>query len=135
MENKNKTVFVIEDDPDLVELMSYNLDREGFRVVQAHSGLQAIWETVKRNRPDCILLDLMMPSPNGYEVCDYIKSSEDYRDIPVIIVSARGDPQDIEKAMDLGADVFLKKPFKMASLLEIVKKYSTPRGVIRFPPE
>ena len=134
MEPKQKYVLLIEDDPDLVELLTYNLNKAGYEVLSAFSGVQAIWSTVAKNRPDCILLDLMMPSPDGYEICDFLKSSEDYRDIPIIIISARGAPQDIEKAINLGADVFLVKPFSIDSLLGLVGKYSTPRGEIRFPP-
>src|SRR5262245_41047942 len=134
MSEPTKRIFLIEDDPDLVELLSYNLERAGYEVVSAFSGVQAIWAAVAKKRPDCILLDLMMPSPDGYEICDFLKSSADFRDIPIIIISARGAPQDIEKAINLGADVFLVKPFSIDSLLGLVGKYSTPRGEIRFPP-
>lgn len=134
MRGDTKRIFLIEDDPDLVDLISYNLKKAGYEVVTAFSGVQAIWSAVVKARPDCILLDLMMPSPDGYEICDFLKSSEDFRDIPIIIISARGAPQDIEKAINLGADVFLVKPFSIDSLLGLVGKYSSPRGEIRFPP-
>jgi len=134
MAQKLKSVLIIEDDPDLVGILSYNLKKEGYEVLSAGSGVQAIWRIVEKHRPDCILLDLMMPSPDGYEICDFIKSSEDYRDIPVIIISARGEPQDMEKALNLGADVYLKKPFPIQSLVGLLKRYSSPRGEIRFPP-
>lgn len=134
MAEMSKRIFLIEDDPDLVNLISYNLKKAGYEVVTAFSGVQAIWAAVVKDRPDCILLDLMMPSPDGYEVCDFLKSSEDFRDIPIIIISAKGAPEDIEKAINLGADVFLVKPFSIDSLLGLVGKYSTPRGEIRFPP-
>jgi len=129
----NKQVFVIEDDEDLLQILKYNLEKEGYTLHTARDGLRALWEMGKKERPDCILLDLMMPSPNGFEVCDYLKSSEDYREIPLIIISAKNSGEDIEKALELGADAYLPKPFSLDNLLHIVKKYSSaPRGEIRY---
>ncbi len=129
----NKTVFVIEDDEDLLQILKYNLEKEGYSLHTARDGLTALWEIGKKERPDCILLDLMMPSPNGFEVCDYLKSSEDYREIPLVIISAKNAGEDIERALELGADAYLPKPFSLDNLLQIVKKYSTgPRGEIRY---
>lgn len=126
MTQNQKTIFVIDDDLDLVELISYNLQKEGYKTRKAFSGLQSIWEMELQNeRPDCILLDLMMPSPNGFEICDYLKSSEDYRDIPLAIVSACSSPEDIQKALDLGADAYLPKPFSIDQLKAMVKSLSS----------
>ncbi len=134
MIEKTKNVFVIDDDPDIAQLIDYNLKKEGYQTFQIHSGIQAIWEVSKQNRPDCILLDIMMPSPDGYEICDFLKTSDDYRDIPVILVSAKGSPEDMEKGLDLGADAFLPKPFAIDTLLKMVRRYSNRRaGEIRFP--
>jgi DNA-binding response OmpR family regulator len=126
-----KVVLIIEDDPDLVDLLGYNLEKEGYKVIRAHSGIQAIWKVVEQNRPHCILLDLMIPSPDGYEICDYLKGSEDLRDIPLIIISARGERESIEKVMNLGADAFLPKPFSIESLLNLVNHYSSPGPMIK----
>jgi len=133
MAEKEKNVFVIDDDPDIARLIDYNLQREGYKTFQIHSGIQAIWEVSSQHRPDCILLDIMMPSPDGFEICDFLKTSEDYRDIPVILVSAKGSPEDIEKGLDLGADAFLPKPFSMDTLIKMVRRYSSRRsGEARF---
>ncbi len=120
MTQNQKTIFVVDDDQDLVELMTYNLEKEGYKIKKAFSGLQSIWKLELEERPDCILLDLMMPSPNGFEICDYLKSSEDYRDIPLVIVSACNSAEDIEKALNLGADAYLPKPFAIEQLKSLV---------------
>ncbi len=134
MTETKKNIFVIDDDPDIAHLIHYNLKKAGYNTSLIHSGLQAIWEVSKEKRPDCILLDIMMPSPDGFELCDYLKSSEDYRDIPLIIISAKGSPQDIERALELGADAFLPKPFPMDTLIKMVQRYAgSRRGEIRFP--
>ncbi len=131
--DKAKQILVIDDDPDLLQLITYNLKKQGYETLTAQSGLQAIWEMTRQNRPECILLDIMMPSPNGYEICDYLKSSEDFREIPVIIVSARATGEDIETAFHLGADAYLPKPFSMDQLFTLVNRYSKQRsGEIRF---
>lgn len=133
MQNATKNIFVIDDDPDIAELIDYNLQKEGYKTFQIHSGIQAIWEISKQHRPDCILLDIMMPSPDGFEICDFLKSSEDYRKTPIIIVSAKGSPEDIERGLELGADAFLPKPFSMDTLIKMVHRYSNKKiGEIRF---
>lgn len=96
-----KNIFVIDDEPDITQLIEYNLKKEGYKTFKINSGLQAIWEVVQQKRPDCILLDIMMPSPDGFEICDFLKTSEDYREIPVILVSAKASPEDIEKGLEL----------------------------------
>ncbi len=132
MKNKG-TIFVIDDDEEISQLIDYNLQKEGYKTFQMHSGIQAIWEISKQHRPNCILLDIMMPSPDGFEICDFLKNSEDYRDVPVIIVSAKGSPEDIEKGLELGADAFLPKPFSTDTLLKLVQRFTDRRsGQIRF---
>jgi len=123
MTSSHKAVLIIEDDPDLVGLLEYNLKKEGFEVLKASSGVQGLWEIVGKSRPHCILLDLMMPSPDGFELCDFLKLSEDYRDIPLIVLSARGESETIERVMNLGADAFMPKPFSMDSLIGLVQRY------------
>jgi DNA-binding response OmpR family regulator len=125
MVTERKKLLVIEDDPDFLELLTYRLQNEGYEVVQAQSGVQAIWKIVEHHRPSCILLDLMIPSPNGYEICSYLKISEDFRDIPVIIISALGEPENIERALNLGANAFIKKPLQVESLINMVRHHTS----------
>lgn len=69
-----KKILIIDDDRDTAELFAYNLEKAGYRVVVGGSGLEAIWQVMDEDPPDCILLDIMMPSPDGYEVCECLKS-------------------------------------------------------------
>lgn len=134
MDAQEKNIFVIDDDPDITQLIDYNLKKEGYQTFKINSGLQAIWEVSQQRRPDCILLDIMMPSPDGFEICDFLKTSEDYREIPIILVSAKASPEDIEKGLELGADAFLPKPFSMDTLVKMVKRFASRRsGELRFP--
>ena len=120
MTPSNKAVLIIEDDP--IGGLEYNLKKK-FPGVEGFIRVQGIWEIVGKSRPNCILLDLMMPSPDGFELCDFLKLSEDYRDIPLIVLSARGESETIEKVMNLGADAFIPKPFSMDSLMHMVHRY------------
>ena len=113
-----KSIMVIDDDPDIVEFLRYNLNGSGYEVSTATSGLHAMWKIALSTPPDLILLDIMMPSPDGYEVLEYLKDSE-FRNVPVIIVSARTTENDIDRAYALGADYFLPKPFSIERLLEL----------------
>ncbi len=116
-----KKILLIDDDPDIVEFVSYNLRREGYQVESAFSGLGGLWQIEGDRLPDLILLDLMMPSPDGYEICKFLKSSDDFRKIPVIIISAKGREEDIENGLALGADAYLPKPFSVSALMEIIQ--------------
>lgn len=123
MAEKEKKILVIDDDPDILELLEYNLKKAGYRVVAAPSGMNAMWGLEEDSRPDVILLDLMMPTLDGYELCRFLKSSDDFRDIPVIIVSAKGSSEDIQKGLALGADKYLpKSSFTMEGLLKEVRE-------------
>lgn len=122
MSDKAKKILVIDDDPDILELLEYNLEKAGYRVVTASSGMNAMWGLEEDSRPDVILLDVMMPTLNGLDFCRYLKSSDDFRDIPVVIVSAKGSPEDIRRGLALGADKYLTKAsFTVESLLKEVQ--------------
>ena len=119
----DKKILVIDDDPDILELIDYNLSKAGYRVVTAPSGLNAVWGLEEDGPPDVILLDLMMPTLDGLDMCRFLKSSDDFRDIPVIIVSAKGSREDIAKGFAVGADAYLpKSTFSMSTLLHEVQK-------------
>ena len=122
MTHTQKRIFVIDDDPNIIEFLSYNLKKEGYEVVSAASGLQGIWEISDDHLPDLVLLDLMMPSPDGYELCQFLKTSDTFRQIPVIIISAKGSEQDIKQGLEIGAEAYLSKPFSINSLLNLVQQ-------------
>lgn len=121
---KNKKVLIIDDDPDIVEWTSYSLRRKGYDVSSAFSGPQALWEVVDEKKPDVILLDIMIPDPNGYEICEFLKASEDYQKIPVIMISAKTSEEDRRRGFLCGADAYLSKPFSMEKLAIFVDQFA-----------
>lgn len=122
-----KLVLVVDDDPDLVEMVSLKLQSENLRVAKAYDGIQA-WERIKEERPDLIILDVMMPKKNGYQVCDEIKKDPEYKDIIVVLLTAVGDAVtstsythwDGKTAL---AEEFIPKPIDLDNLMDIVKDY------------
>ncbi len=121
-----KKVLLIEDDEDITDLITYNLELEGYQVIQALSGLNALWELVGSGESvDCILLDLMMPSPNGFELFDYFKTTESFKNTPVVIVSAINNSQDVTRLLRQGAAAYLTKPFSLEDLKALVKRLTS----------
>lgn len=113
---RREHVLVVEDEEDLRNVLKYNLEREGYRVSVADSGEKAL-ELVRREVPDLVLLDLMLPGMNGLEVCRVLKSQEESRQIPVVMVTAKGEEADIVVGLELGADDYVTKPFSPRVLL------------------
>ncbi len=83
-------ILVVDDDPDLVESITMKLESNNFRVTKAYDGIEA-WDKIKEERPDLIILDVMMPRKNGYELCKEIKKDDQYKDITVVLLTAVGD--------------------------------------------
>ena len=122
-------VLIIEDEPDLVEVVSYNLKREGFQVISAGRGDDGL-NMIRNLSPSLVILDLMLPGIDGLSICQHIKSDPLTRDIPIIIVSAKGEESDVVIGLGLGADDYLAKPFGPRELLARVKAVLR-RGSIR----
>ncbi len=121
-----RRVVCIEDEPEMIDLVRLILSRRGFEVTGANGGLEGL-ETVERERPDLVLLDLMMPDMDGWEVYQRIKSDEHLREIPVIVVTAKA--QSIDKVLGLHiakVDDYITKPFGPQELLESVEKILGP---------
>jgi two-component system, OmpR family, alkaline phosphatase synthesis response regulator PhoP len=116
---KNK-ILVIEDDDNIVELISYNLEKESFTVFTALSGEKGI-KLAKDKLPDLILLDLMLPEIDGLEVCRELKSDVKTRDIPIIMVTAKGEESDVVSGLEMGADDYIPKPFRPRELVARVR--------------
>jgi two-component system alkaline phosphatase synthesis response regulator PhoP len=114
------TVLIIEDDADIVELVQYNLQREGFRVHAAIDGEAGLAESRVR-RPSLILLDLMLPGIEGLEVCRLLKTDERTRSIPVIMLTAKGEESDVVVGLGVGADDYVTKPFSPRELVARVR--------------
>src|SRR6516225_6833021 len=113
-------VLIVDDDPDIQRLVSYNLGQAGFQVTTASSGRLAL-ETVQTHPPDLIILDIMMPDIDGMEVCRTLRQRETSRRIPIIMLTARGDEIDRVVGFELGADDYVMKPFSPRELVLRVK--------------
>ncbi len=111
-----KKVLVVEDERDLAELLAYNLEKEGYQVLLTGNGLEGL-ETARRELPDLVLLDLMLPGMMGTEVCSSLRHSEKTRAIPVLMLTARGDEIDRVVGFEMGADDYIVKPFSMRELM------------------
>jgi DNA-binding response OmpR family regulator len=117
-----KRVVCIEDEPEMIDLVRLILGRKGFNVIGANGGIEGL-ETVQRERPDLVLLDLMMPDMDGWEVYQQMKADDDLRNIPVVVVTAKA--QSIDKVLGLHiakVDDYITKPFGPQELLESVEK-------------
>ncbi len=123
MENATKSsILYIEDDPEMIDLVSLILTRQGFQVTGANGGREGL-ESVKKIQPDLILLDLMMPDIDGWDVYQQLKSSEGTRDIPVIIITAKSQTIDRVLGQQIAkVDDYISKPFRPGELIESIKK-------------
>jgi len=113
-------VFIIEDDEDINELLSYNLRKEGFRVYSFLNSGDAL-KKLKDIQPDIIILDIMLPDIDGFEVCKKLKSDDRFKDIPIIMLTARDTEIDKVVGLELGADDYVTKPFSFRELLARIK--------------
>ena len=117
-----KRVLVCDDEPYIVESVSYVVRKAGYEVLVAEDGEEAL-RAAREERPDLVFLDIMMPRLSGYEVCRRLKQDPATRDIYIVMLTARGQQEDEQKALELGADEFMTKPFsprKMRAKLEEV---------------
>jgi CheY-like chemotaxis protein len=116
-----KRVLVCDDDPVILRLLEVNLELEGFDVLTGNNGEEGV-EIAKREHPDLVILDIMMPRMDGYEACRLIKENEDTRHIPVVFLSAKAQASDIERGKSYGVAEYLTKPFDPTDLTDLVFK-------------
>ena len=122
MERERRTrILLVDDEPNIVKVMGKRLSAEGFEVDVAMDGEDALAKA-RASHPDLIILDLMLPKLNGIEVCATLKRAPQYRDIPVVIVTAKAQARDRHAGFACGADAYLTKPFHAATLLEEVRR-------------
>ncbi|MGG5821360.1 phosphate regulon transcriptional regulator PhoB [Falsiroseomonas sp. HW251] len=114
------TILVVEDEAPLLTLLRYNLEKQGFRVEEAADGQEALLRVSERT-PDLVLLDWMLPTLSGIEVCRQIRRKPATRELPIIMVTARTEDQDAVRALDTGADDYIAKPFAMEALLARIR--------------
>jgi two-component system phosphate regulon response regulator PhoB len=115
-----ETILIVDDEEDIVELIKYNLKNEGYSVLTALSGEQAI-KTAKQSRPDLIVLDLMLPGIDGLEVTKYLKRNEKTNPIPIVMLTAKGDESDIVIGLEMGANDYISKPFSPKVLIARIR--------------
>lgn len=120
MASGTPTILVVEDEPSQLELLSYNLKVEGYNVLRAETGEEGLL-TLAESQVDLIVLDWMLPEVSGLEVCRQIKTSKATRDIPVIMLTARGEEDDKVRGLDMGADDFIVKPYSVKEMLARVR--------------
>ncbi len=116
----NKQIFVVEDEPDILELVTINLQRAGF-TVEFFENAGMFLKKLEVKKPDLIILDLMLPDADGFDICKHLKSTDDTRSIPIIMLTARVDEVDRILGLELGADDYVTKPFSVKELVARVK--------------
>jgi CheY-like chemotaxis protein len=114
-------VMAVDDDPVIRGLLEVNLEMEGHEVITAVDGQDAL-DKVRRDAPDLILLDVMMPNVNGWQVAEQLKGDPALRHIPVVFLSARAMEADVRKGTELGVDSYVTKPFDPIDLMELVNR-------------
>lgn len=114
-------IFIVEDEPDLVDVLAYNLKREGYQVESAYNGADALRDIKGSAAPDLILLDLMLPDMSGVDICRQLRTDRRTRHVPVIMLTAKGEEIDRVVGFEVGADDYVVKPFSVRELLLRIK--------------
>ena len=122
LRESKKTIMVVDDNQDLVEIVRLTLESKGFKVRCAYNG-QELLDSLERQKPDLILLDIMMPEMDGLEVFTRIKGNPDTASIPVILLSAKALEEDVRIGYKLGADEYITKPFTRTQLMTSIHRH------------
>ncbi|MCK4795150.1 MAG: response regulator [Desulfobacteraceae bacterium] len=117
-----KRILIVDDERDIVETIQFMLESEGFECLLAYDGEDALLKARTEN-PDLILLDIMLPKINGYQVCRLLKSDEEYKHIPIIMLTAKVQESDKFWGKESGADDYVTKPFEMEKLIQKIQGY------------
>ena len=114
-----KKVLIVDDEPNIIVPLQFLMEQNGYEVIVAATG-EAAMEAIAKNRPDLILLDIMLPGIDGYQVCQSIRTKSQWQDIKIIFISAMGREVDVAKGLALAADAYITKPFAIADVVEKV---------------
>jgi len=117
-----KKILIIDDEPDVIETLEFMLKARGFEIISASDGLSGI-SRAKADNPDLILLDIMMPGMDGYEVCSKLKRENATKNIPIIMLTAKGESDAVISAHKLGANDYIVKPYNLPTLLAKLNKF------------
>lgn len=126
-EVKTKRVLIVDDEPSLRALVRANLEVDGLEVIEAIDGIEGI-KRMRESKPDLVLLDIMMPGKDGIEVLEEVAADPDLRDIPILMLTAKGELEDMERGAELGARGHITKPFDPEQMVRTVK---AALGIIR----
>ncbi len=111
-----KHILIVDDEPNIVVSLDYLMKREGYETTFAHDGEGALW-ALEHRKPDLVVLDIMLPKLNGYDVCEAIRANPRWRAIKILMLSAKGRDTDVAKGLRLGADAYVTKPFSTKDLV------------------
>ena len=114
-------VLIADDEPNIVISLEFLLKREGYEVVVAHDGAQAL-DRIRSERPDMAILDVMVPHRNGFEVCQDLRQDPEFKTLRIMMLTAKGRDTEVAKGMALGADAYITKPFSTKDLVAKVKE-------------
>lgn len=115
-------ILVADDSPFVLEIVETVLKSEGFDVITASDGTEA-WNKIQQEKPDVVIVDIIMPGMNGYQICEKIKQSEELKHLPVLVLTTKAQDKDIELAQSSGADLYMTKPFDPDELAAKVRKF------------
>lgn len=121
MENKARKILIVDDEPDIVEILTYNLEKEKFTVFKAYSGEECITSAIE-NSPDMIILDIRMPGMTGIEACRTLRMNKKFEQTPILFLTADSDEYTTMNAFDAGGSHFITKPIKPSILVSIIKE-------------
>ena len=122
----SRKILVADDEPNIVISLEYLMKREGYTVLVARDGQEAL-DMIARDRPDLVLLDVMMPKKSGFEVCQAVRASEELQSIKILMLTAKGRDTDLAKGLALGADAYMTKPFSTRELVQKVAEMLGPQ--------
>ena len=114
------TLLLVDDEPNILISLEFLMKREGYQVLLARDGVEAL-ELLAQHRPDLIFLDVMMPRKNGFEVCQELRANDAFKSIRILMLTAKGRDTDVAKGLALGADAYMTKPFSTRELVEKVR--------------
>ena len=117
---KATKILVVDDEPDIAGVVGYNLEKEGFTVVQAHDG-EAALRKIRLEKPDLLILDLMLPGMSGLDICKTVRANPQTSQLPIIMLTAKSDELDRILGLEIGADDYVTKPFSVKELMARVR--------------